>query len=103
MVEALNALGMELEQAVAEYTVAAAAHRANPGDDECQSAIAIAALDAFDVVSRIATMPAATIPDLRVKAQALAQLFDAVPDSRPSGAKQRQLCQQIIEGLLAMA
>jgi hypothetical protein len=102
MADAMATLGMELDQAVAAYTVAAAAHRANPGDDECQSAIAIAALDAFEVASRIAAMPAATIPDLRIKAQALAQLFDAVPDSRPSGAEQRQLCQQIIEGLLAM-
>lgn len=102
MAEVMAALGMELDQAVAAYEVAAAAHRANPDDDECQNAIAIAALDAFGVVSRIAAMPATTIQDLRVKARALAQLFDAVPDSHPSGVEQRQLCQQIIDGLMVL-
>ena len=102
MAEAMATLGKELDQAVAVYEAAAAAHLARPDDDECQNAIAIAALDAFEVVSRIAAMPATTIPDLRIKARALAQLFDAVPDSRPSGAEQRLLCQQIIEGLMAL-
>lgn len=74
--------------------------RSEYNDGNCQDAVAHAALEAFEVVTQVIHLPAASIPDLRVKAKALAQLFAAVPDSRPGGIEQRRLCQQIIDGLL---
>lgn len=96
----LAELDIELNRTVAAYDAAARAHHAQPDDGNCQDAVAHAAREAFEVVTQIVHLRAASISDLRVKTKALAQLFAAVPDSRPAGIEQRRLCQQIIDGLL---
>lgn len=100
LVPTLAELDIELKRTVAAFDAAASAHRAQPGDSDCQDAATYAALEAFEVVTQITHLPAASIPDLRVKAKALAQLVSAVPDSRKVGIEQCHLCQQIIDGLL---
>lgn len=95
----LAELGIELNRTVAAFDAAASAHHARPDDQAGQDAVAHAALEAFKVVAQIIPVPATSIPDLRVKAKALAQLCAAVPDSRPMGIEQRRLCRQIIDGL----
>jgi hypothetical protein len=96
----LAELDIELSRRSAAFDAAASAHHAQPDDQAGQDAVAHAALEAFEVVSQVMNVPATSIPDLRIKAKALAQLFAAVPDSRPVGVEQRRLCQQIIDGLL---
>lgn len=100
LIPTLAELDIELNRTVAAFDAAARAHGDRPADNNCQDEVAHAALEAFEVVTQIINLPAASIPDLRVKAKALAQLFAAVPDSQPVGIEQRRLCQQIIEGLL---
>jgi hypothetical protein len=100
LVPTLAELDIELHRTVAAFDAAASAHHAQPNDSNYQDAVAHAALEAFEVVTQIIHLRAASIPDLRVKARALAQLFTAVPDSRPEGIEQRGLCQQIIDGLM---
>lgn len=100
LVPTLAELDIELNRTVAAFDAAASDHNAQPDDGNCRDAVAHAALEAFEVVTQITHLRAASISDLRVKAKALAQLFTAVPDSRPVGIEQRRLCQQIIDGLL---
>lgn len=100
LVPTLAELDIELNRTMAALDAAASAHHAQPDHSACQDAVAHAALEAFEVVTQIIHLRAASISDLRVKAKALAQLFVAVPDSRPVGIEQRRLCQQIIDGLL---
>ena len=100
LIPTLAELDIELNRTVAAFDAAARAHHAQLHDGNSQDEVAHAALEAFEVVTQIIDLPAASISDLRVKAKALAQLFAAVPDSQPVGIEQRRLCQQIIDVLL---
>ena len=100
LVPTLAELDVELNRTVAVFNAASSAHHTQPDDGNRQDEVAHAALKAFEVVTEIIHLTAASIPHLRVKAKALRHLFNAVPESRSVGIEQRRLCQQIIEGLL---
>lgn len=94
------ALEADFDLAIARYGAADEAFRASRSRSHSDD-ITHAAIDAFDLVTRIAAIPTRTEADLRVKAKALAHLFNAVPESRPTGTEQRLLCQQIIISIAA--
>jgi len=91
----------DLDRAIASFGAAEIAFRAAPHEPSRQDEVAHAAVEAFEAVCRVVAMPVAKPAGLRIKAKALRHIFTAVPDSRPTGTEQRQLCDQILDFLIA--